>query len=110
MFFSDKEAEVIALAKGGAKIFSFAFLIQGLNILASAYFTAIGNAKISLVIAFLKGFAFVIIAVFALQYFFGVDGLWAAVPVGEVMALFVSFALMFKALSSLKKGEFTQYV
>lgn len=109
LFFSDKEAEVIALAKGGAKIFSFAFLMQGLNILASAYFTAIGNAKISLVIAFLKGFAFTVIAVFALQYFFGVDGIWAAVPAGEFMTLFVSFALMFKALSSLKKGDFKQY-
>lgn len=109
LFFSDKEAEVIALAKAGAKIFSFAFLIQGLNILASAYFTAIGNAKISLVIAFLKGFAFTVIAVFALQHFFGVNGIWAAVPAGEFATLFISIALMFKALSSLCKGEFKRY-
>ena len=110
LFFSDRDAGVINLAQGGAKIFAFAFLIQGFNILFSAYFTAIGNAKVSLVISFLKGFLFVIAALFVLKSFFGVDGIWAAAPVGELAGIFVAAALMAGALRSLRRGEFKKYV
>ena len=110
LFFAAADAGVERLAQEGAKIFGFAFLIQGLNILASAYFTAIGNAKVSLIISFLKGFAFVVVALFVLKSFFGLDGVWAASPAAEAAALLISAALMLGALRRLGRGEFKKYV
>lgn len=45
LFFKDHGSEAFEIASRGVSIYCFAFLLCGLNILASSYFTAIGNAK-----------------------------------------------------------------
>ena len=52
LFFKDHGSEAFEIASRGVSIYCFAFLLCGLNILASSYFTAIGNAKISIIIRF----------------------------------------------------------
>ena len=51
LFFKDHGSEAFEIASRGVSIYCFAFLLCGLNILASSYFTAIGNAKISIIIS-----------------------------------------------------------
>lgn len=98
LFFRDKENEALKIASYGVTIYSFAFLLIGLNILASSYFTAIGNAKISIIISALRGVVFVGGGILILPSLFGIDAIWYDVPIAEVCTLFVSFWLVRKSL------------
>ena len=88
--FTPAGSEVFGLTKYGFAIFSFSFLCTGMNIFASALFTAFSNGKISAILSFLRTFVFLTACLLFLPLFWGVDGIWLAVPVAEVMALFVS--------------------
>ena len=90
MVFTPAGSEVFGLTKYGFAIFSFSFLCTGMNIFASALFTAFSNGKISAILSFLRTFVFLTACLLFLPLFWGVDGIWLAVPVAEVMALFVS--------------------
>ena len=90
MVFTPAGSEVFGLTKYGFAIFSFSFLCTGMNIFASAVFTAFSNGKISAILSFLRSFVFLTSCLLFLPLFWGVDGIWLAVPVAEVMALFVS--------------------
>ncbi len=109
-FFSEADAKACALASRGAALFSAAFLAQGLNILASSYFTAIGDARTSIAISLLKGFVFLGIFLAALGFAFGTDGIWLSVPCAEFSTLAVSGFLMRRALLRLGRGEWANHV
>ena len=90
MVFTPAGSEVFGLTKYGFAIFSFSFLCTGMNIFASALFTAFSNGKVSAILSFLRTFVFLTACLLFLPLLWGVDGIWLAVPVAEVMALFVS--------------------
>ena len=98
LFFKDHGSEAFAIASRGVSIYCFAFLLCGLNILASSYFTAIGNAKISIIISALRGLIFVGIGILVLPAVFGIDAIWYDVPIAEVCTLSVSFWLVHRSL------------
>ena len=76
-------------------IYMISFLICGFNMFASAWFTALNNGPVSAVISFTRTLVFELGCVFALPAIFGIDGIWTAVNVAEVLALILSAALVF---------------
>lgn len=98
LFFKDHGSEAFEIALRGVSIYCFAFLLCGLNILASSYFTAIGNAKISIIISALRGLVFVGIGILVLPAVFGIDAIWYDVPIAEICTLSVSFWLVRRSL------------
>ena len=98
LFFMDHGSEAFEIASRGVSIYCFAFLLCGLNILASSYFTAIGNAKISIIISALRGLVFVGIGILVLPAVFGIDAIWYDVPIAEICTLSVSFWLVRRSL------------
>ena len=98
LFFKDHGSEAFEIASRGVSIYCFAFLLCGLNRLASSYFTAIGNAKISIIISALRGLVFVGIGILVLPAVFGIDAIWYDVPIAEICTLSVSFWLVRRSL------------
>ena len=98
LFFKDHGSEAFEIASRGVSIYCFAFLLCGLNILASSYFTAIGNAKVSIIISALRGLVFVGIGILVLPAVFGIDAIWYDVPIAEICTLSVSFWLVRRSL------------
>lgn len=98
LFFKDHGSEAFEIASRGVSIYCFAFLLCGLNILASSYFTAIGNAKISIIISALRGLVFVGIGILVLPAVFGIDAIWYDVLIAEICTLSVSFWLVRRSL------------
>ena len=98
LFFKDHGSEAFEISSRGVSIYCFAFLLCGLNILASSYFTAIGNAKISIIISALRGLVFVGIGILVLPAVFGIDAIWYDVPIAEICTLSVSFWLVRRSL------------
>ena len=81
---------VFELARHGFVVFSISCIFIGFNIFASALFTSLSNGKISAIISFLRTFVFVVGSILILPIFWDVDGVWFAVPVAELLSIFVS--------------------
>lgn len=94
LFFREGDADVMEIAVYGMSIYAFAFLLNGLNILASSYFTSMGNAKISIIISLLRGLVFVGLGIVFLPQWFGIDGIWFDIPISELLTLIVSVLLV----------------
>lgn len=95
MFVSDNQA-VLDLALHGSKIYAFTFFFNGLNILFSGYFTSIGDALSSIIVAICRGMIFILLGITILPQFIGISGVWMTVPVAEVLTLLVVIFLFKK--------------
>jgi putative MATE family efflux protein len=94
--FAKGQDSVVTIAEGGIKIVAFTFLINGLNILGSAFFTAVNNGKISALIAALRTFAFTFGFVAILPFFMGLNGVWFSLPAAELATLVVTLYFVMK--------------
>lgn len=96
IFLDASSDHVLNFAVYGAKLYAFAFLVNGLNIVASGYFTAIGKPKPSALIALSKGIVWIGIGIIILPPLFGIKGIWLTVPIAEMLTLLLSASMMYK--------------
>lgn len=96
LFFKNNETEVLNIARKGAWVYAFAFLFNGLNILASGYFTAIGEAGFSVIVSLSRGLLFIALGLSVLPLWLGLDGIWFVIPVAEFCTLLISGWLFFR--------------
>lgn len=94
LFFASDESLAFQIAADGLHLFAFVFLANGLNVLIISYFTALGEAKNSFIIAVLRGLVFLLIGVTVLPIFIGINGVWAAIPLAELLALGMALLLI----------------
>ncbi len=95
------ESAVIALAQEIANIYIIGFLVLGVNIIISAYFTAIEKALESALISFLRSCVFIIAGVNLLPLLLGPSGIWISIPLAEFLALTVALLLLRASLQTL---------
>ncbi|MCR8746237.1 MATE family efflux transporter [Romboutsia lituseburensis] len=84
------------LAKTGSKLYAFSFIFNGFSIIYSSYFTAIGYAKESIIIALNRGLIFILIGIIILPKLIGIHGIWLTVPFAELLTFIISLYLMNK--------------
>ena len=89
------DADLMDLTVRALRLYMLSFLLCGINMFTSAWFTALGNGLISAIAAFTRTLVFELGAVFILPMLLGIDGIWMAVDVAEVMACCLAFALLF---------------
>lgn len=80
----------------GFHLYAISYLLCGLNIFGSSFFTALNNGLASAVISFLRTLVFQCAAVLILPIFLKVDGIWLAITVAEALALAVTTVLLAK--------------
>ena len=91
------DAALMRLAHKGFFIFSFHFLLSGINIYGSSLFTSLGNGLVSAVIAFLRTLVFQSVSVLILPLIFDLDGIWLSVVIAEILSLIVTaFFILYK--------------
>ena len=79
--------DLFLLTRHGFRIYCVTFLINGFNIYGSAFFTALSNGLISATISFLRTLIFQIAAILILPAIFGINGIWIAVAMAELLTL-----------------------
>ena len=92
--FVSGDLELLEMTTRGMRINAISFLVVGINIFTSAFFTALGNGAISLLISFSRLFLAQVIALFVMSALFGLDGVWSAVIVAEAVSLVLSVAML----------------
>ena len=85
------------------KLYSLAFLVNGINILGSAYFTALEDAKTSALISLLRGIILIFIGILILPQFLGDAGIWLTVFFSEIITLLYTRYLFQKSYRHLRQ-------
>lgn len=80
----------------GMRLNLLAFLVCGVNMFVSALFTGLNNGVVSATASFARTLVFEMACVWILPTVLGIDGIWVAWPVAEVMALGFCVLLMVK--------------
>lgn len=86
--------ELCAMATHAFGIFAYAFVLTGINIFASALFTALNNGAISAIISFLRTLVFQSVTVMIFPIIFDIDGIWYAITFAEVFAFVISVSFI----------------
>ncbi len=94
--FVHSDPALLDMTAHGMKINAISFLTCGINIFASAFFTALGNGGVSLLISFSRTFVCQMICVLILPIFWGIDGVWSSLVVAESVTLILSVLLFIK--------------
>ncbi len=88
------DAELLDMTRHAFKIFAFSFILTGINIFTSSFFTALNNGGVSAAISFLRTLVFQMISVLVLPLIFGLDGIWWAIAAAEIFAFVISAAFL----------------
>jgi Na+-driven multidrug efflux pump len=89
--FAEGNRDVFQMAAHGFRIFAVSFLFVGFNIYASSLFTALNDGRTSALLSFCHALVFLLGMLLLLPRFLGVDGVWLANPVAELLAMALSF-------------------
>lgn len=81
------DEELYAMTLRAFRLYTLSFLVAGLNIFASSFFTALNNGLISALLAFSRTLVFQLAALYLLPVWLGLDGVWLAVTAAEVPSL-----------------------
>lgn len=83
-------AELYALTIKAIRICSFAFILSGITIYSSGFFTALNNGTVSAVLAFLRSLVFQIGFILVLPIFFELNGVWWAMFATEISSFILA--------------------
>lgn len=98
------DADLTALTTRAIRIYMLSFLICGWSMFVSALFTALQNGVISAVAAFARSLVFELSCVWLLPVVVGIDGIWMAVDVAEVLTLILCVLLVLRYAPTVIKG------
>lgn len=84
------DAQLLELTAHGFRLFALSFLLGGFNIFSSAFFTALNNGFVSATISFARTLLFQSMMVLLLPLLLGIDGVWLAIGVAELLAFSVT--------------------
>ena len=87
MIFVSYNEALLDMTIRGFRIYAISFIICGFNIYSSAFFTALNNGIVSLVLSIGRTFVFQLIAVILLPLIFELDGIWLSIIASELLAL-----------------------
>ncbi|WP_040196997.1 MATE family efflux transporter [Candidatus Soleaferrea massiliensis] len=88
--FTNAGTEVYEMAVHGFRITCIGFLFMGFNGFSSSMFTALNNGRVSGILSFFRTLVFVLITTLTLPFIFGVTGVWIAIPLAEILAIFMT--------------------
>lgn len=92
--FVSYDDELLQITKNAFRIFSFSFLLSGMSIYGSSFFTSLNNGLISALISFLRTVVFQASAVMILPIFLKLNGIWLSIVVAELISFIITFTFL----------------
>ena len=94
--FIDSSYPAYAIAVKGLPLFASGFVFFAVNIVSIGYFQSVERPRPAMAVTLLRGFVFMILCFFGLPLLFGVEGIWLAVPLAEVLTFAVVGAIYWR--------------
>ncbi|MBR4773449.1 MAG: hypothetical protein IK010_03365 [Bacteroidales bacterium] len=98
------DAALTALTIRAMRLYMLAFLLCGINMFVSALFTGLNNGIVSAVASFTRTLVFEMACVWTLPTLLGIDGIWVAWPIAEILSLLLSTFLVIRFAHQLLSG------
>jgi putative MATE family efflux protein len=103
LFTNDKTLTDITIR--GLRINALFLPIIGYQMVITNFFQSIGKAKISIFLSLSRQLIFLIPSLLILPLFFGVDGVWAALPTSDFLASFIAAWFMIVYMERFRKHK-----
>ena len=84
------------MAVRGLRIAAVAYVLMGFNMFATAWFTAFNDGLVSGFMSLMRTMVFTLALLVTLPRVWGLDGVWIALPMAEVLAIFVTIFFLIK--------------
>ena len=88
--FVSSESPAHAIATAGFPLYALCFIPCAVNIIAITHFQSIEKSKTAMLITLMRGFIFLGLAFWLMPQILGVDGIWLAVPAGEIITCVIT--------------------
>jgi Na+-driven multidrug efflux pump len=86
--------ELIAFSTTGLRLVSAAFPVVGFQIVTSSLFQSIGQARIAIFLSLSRQVVMLIPSLFIMPGFFGLNGVWAAIPASDLLATVLTYIVL----------------
>lgn len=96
------DPELIALSEKGMRIVVMFFPFIGMQMVTTNFFQSIGHAGKSIFLSLTRQMLFLIPLTLILPLFWGVDGVWYAMPASDIIACFVSSWMLYTEYKKFK--------
>ncbi len=103
----NNDIALISVTKRGIYLYFVAFIVMGINVTNTMYFQSIEEFKTSTAMSILRGVGGIIIGLFILPLFIGVDGVWITVPVAEALTFIFGISVIMKNKQKWAKENLT---
>ncbi|MHC1729526.1 MAG: MATE family efflux transporter [Syntrophobacteraceae bacterium] len=97
--------ELIALSTTGMRITMAMFPVVGFQIVTCSLFQSIGQARIAIILSLSRQVLILIPALIILPWFFGLNGVWAAIPVADLLASVLTFFVLKAQIGKFRSGN-----
>ncbi len=99
------DPDLLSITEKGIRITIAAFPLVGMQIVASSFFQSLGYATKSIIQSLSRQLIFLVPGIIILPRFWGLDGLWIAMPVADVLSAILSTYLLIIQIRLLNKME-----
>lgn len=94
--FVSYDKELFEMTVTAIRLYAISYLISWFNIFASSFFTALNNGFVSAIISFMRTLVFETSIIFILPAILGLNGIWFAIVVAEMLSFIVSSTLLIR--------------
>ena len=101
LFTSD--SRLTELSVNGLRIMMAAMPIVGYQMIVTNFFQSIGKAKISIFLSLSRQLLFLVPLIVVLPLFFGVNGVWVAMPISDSFSALFALVMMVRYMRMFKK-------
>ncbi|WP_028856993.1 MATE family efflux transporter [Psychrilyobacter atlanticus] len=101
--FINNDQTLFELTTNATKIFFSMTLFMGFHMIGSSYFQTVGKAKITTAINIIRQFILMLPLLYFLPKYYGVNGVWLAVPITDFTLALITSHFVIKEFKSLKK-------
>ncbi len=87
-------SSTVDIAINGLRIFILMLPVLSINLIGIAYYQSIAKGRIALVLGLLRQFLFLVPVLMILPKFWGLNGVWAATPIADALAIFITIMVL----------------
>ncbi|MFC2070691.1 MATE family efflux transporter [Chloroflexota bacterium] len=99
------DTELVTLGSYAAKRVFLVLYLLGFTMVASLVFQSLGQAAKSFITSIGRSFVFLVPFIFVLPQFMGLEGIFLAYPIADVLAFLLALILVIPTIKALRKAE-----
>lgn len=101
----NSDPELMAITVRGIRIYLFMLTFVSVSIIGSNFFQSIGKPRLAIILSLLRQLILLLPLIFILPRFIGLDGVWLAQPISDILAIVITLICLVREFKNLKQKE-----